>query len=166
MDQARLRQRLKEIDAASNKMKAEEMAERERGEPDFANGFAELMARVAAQQGDANQSARGSSDPRSNEARPSPSTRFSVPPQSFADAGPPTPPPGPKPGENITFENGIKVVPKEHKPYSPDPSRLQSILQKKGSNAQPEPTTKSDPSAPPTANWSPNTKSFGNNDDL
>lgn len=137
MEQLRLKRRLKEIDAASNKMRSEEMAQRERGDSGMASAIAQLTSQLGAD--------IGANRPSENRSETSPTTtHFVVPPQAQNSAA----------GSNLAFENGKQVIPKSHTPYSPDPSRVKSILNKDTSSPS---ATDSNPSVPPTSSWNPQT---------
>jgi NADH:ubiquinone oxidoreductase subunit len=141
MEQARLRRRLKEIDAASNKMRSEEDAERERGSSEMQNMLARLSSQLSR-----DQSSGQAPTTQSNTEN----VEFTMPPQ----------PAGPAPGSNLAFQDGVPIIPKDTQPYSPDPSRLQSILNKKRNETSPStPSDRSSTSQHST--WTPTTPSKG-----
>jgi hypothetical protein len=145
VEQARLRRRLKEIDAASNKMRSEEAADRERGGNEMANMIARLSSQLSPDMPRAQSKASMPQETKMPD--------FDLPPQ-------------PEPGSNLAFENGIQIIPKDTKPYSPDPSRLKSILQAKKTEEPPAPSHEQDVGVPKSS-WSPNTTSKNTNlDDL
>lgn len=147
MDQARLRKRLKEIDAASNKMRSEEAAERERGEPSMQSAIARIASQLSQNQ---------YQPPAAAEPQKTQFTNFDIPDQ----------PTGPEPGSNLAFEDGIQIIPKDTKPYSPAPSRLQEILNKKAA----EEASSHDPRAESSdshSTWKPGSQnSSSRTDDL
>jgi len=138
MEQVRLQRRLKEIDAASNKMQSEEMAQRERSDSGMATIIAQLTSQLDSDVGASRQASKAS------QTSP-PAAKFVVPPQA----------PIPKAGSNLAFEDGKQVIPKTHTPYAPDPSRIQSIVSK----SKEAPSNASNTATgPPNSSWNPNTK--------
>lgn len=151
MEQARLQRRLKEIDQASNKMRAEDDAQRQRGDSGMGQAIAQLASQLA---GDV-QPAKNSPAPRPTPQRP--------PEDAIYESHQPSP------GSNLAFENGVQIIPKTTKAYSPDPSRLQQILNKQKAEQQAQTSSSQSPSSSPSSfsAWTPSdSKAPGNIDDL
>lgn len=149
VDQARLQKRLKEIDEASTKMRAEDLAQRERGDVDMGSAISRITSQIMNDTESTNTATRAPSRPQEPE--------WVVPPQSDL----------PAPGTNMTFENGVPVVPKDHQPYTPDPSRLQQLLNKKKfEQEQTRANTNPNPTTPSKSTWDMNASKRDNTDDL
>lgn len=157
LEQVRLKKRLREIESASSKMRSEEMAQRERGQPQDANPMAELMSQLVNDRDVGSITRRN--EPRQETSQVDKDFLDKATSQYTASA--------PKPGENLSFENGVQVIPKSHKPYSPDPSRLQSILSKnkKAGETATSKGSSGSSSVPSGAVWSPKTGSQNNSTD-
>lgn len=146
MEQLRLQKRLKEIDEASNKMRAEDLAQRERGDADMGNALSRLTSHLLKDDKSASSATKSSQASRDSD--------FVVPP--FA-AGPP-------PGSNLAFEDGVQVVPKDTIPYAPDPSKLQQMMSQEKFEKQRNAETRSS-SSPQFSTWDPNSRGSRNNTD-
>lgn len=151
MEQLRLQKRLKEIDEASNKMRAEDLAQRERGDADMGSAISRLTSHLMKDE--------TSAKPASTASQTSRASEYAVP----------SSPTGPAPGSNLAFEDGVQVVPKDTIPYTPDPSRLQQMLSKEKFERQQAAQARSNGSAssPQMSTWDPNAgKGRNNTDDL
>lgn len=151
VEQVRLQKRLKDMDEASTKMRAEDLAQRERGDADMGNAFSRLTSHLMNEDSADKPASSAQSTPKAEE--------FIVPPHAT----------GPAPGSNLAFEDGKQIVPKDTKPYSPDPARLQQILNKEKFERQQaaEARAQSSASTPQFSTWDPNASgNRRNTDDL